>query len=263
MILESVEKNQTSDQMDTLSPAYKGAGVRQVGNNGDGSQVWITAEVVRDKQPEADLKLTYRKVLNVCMGVTLVLHTAVAVAFPEFVSEAREIKKVEHVIEIQNLPETQQIKRPPPPPRPAVPIETESADVPDDITIESTDLDFDDAPVDLPPPPPPGSGDEEVQEEEIVEFWAVEQVPQPIKQPAPVYPEVARKAGLTGTVFVEFTVGRDGLVKGARIVRGPTIFHEAALNAVFKFVFKPAIQNDKPVTVRMTQPIRFRLQDSQ
>jgi protein TonB len=196
--------------------------------------------------------------MNICVGITFVLHTAVAVVFPEFVSDARAMKKLQHVIEIENLPETRQMKRPPPPPRPAVPIETESDDVPDDITIESTDLDFDDAQVDLPPPPPPGNGEDEF-EDEIVEFWAVEQVPTPIKQAAPKYPEVARKAGMTGTVFVEFTVGKNGLVKGARVLRGPAIFHDAALAAVFKFTFKPAIQNDKPVSVRMTQPIRFRL----
>lgn len=223
---------------------------------------WITPEVVRTKKPEADLKRTYTRVMNICMGITLVLHTAVAVVFPKFESGAREIKTIQHVIEIENLPETQQIKRPPPPPRPAVPIETESDDVPDDVTIESTDLDFDDTTVDLPPPPPPGSGEIE-EEEEIVEFWAVEQVPKPITQAAPVYPEVARKAGLTGTVFVEFTVSKEGLVTSARVLRGPIIFHEAALNAVFKFVFQPAIQNDKPVGVRMTQPIRFRLKNSE
>jgi len=139
-----------------------------------------------------------------------------------------------------------------------VPIETESDDVPDDVTIETTDLDFDEAPIDLPPPPPPGSQDVE-EEEEIIEFWAVETEPKKIKQPPPVYPEVARKAGLEGTVFVEFVVGANGRVKSARVIRGPAIFHEPALNAVYQFTFEPAIQNDKPVSVRMTQPIRFKL----
>ncbi len=262
MVLETVKQ----PEMDELSKGHssedRGAESHGAHSNDVSSKIWITQDVVREKQPFADLRQTYRKVMGICVSITFVLHTAVAVAFPTFVSDRREIKKVQHVIEVENLPETQQMKRPPPPPRPAVPIETESTDVPDDVTIESTDLDFDDAQVDLPPPPPPGSADEEV-EEEIVEFWAVEQVPEPVKQVAPEYPEVARKAGLTGTVFVEFTVGKDGLVKGARVVRGPTIFHDAALAAVFQFVFKPAMQNDKPVSVRMTQPIRFRLKGAE
>ena len=261
MVLEATQPGMDDPLKDGLPADAIDDGYQRGGNTKEGA-TWITPEVVRTKQPEADLKRTYSRVMNICMGIALVLHTVVAVAFPKFESEAREIKKIQHVIEIENLPETQQVKRPPPPPRPAVPIETESADVPDDVTIESTDLDFDDTTVDLPPPPPPNTEAVE-EEEEIVEFWAVEQVPKPIKQPAPIYPEVARKAGLTGTVFVEFTVGKDGLVTSARVVRGPTIFHEAALNAVFSFVFQPAMQNDKPVGVRMTQPIRFRLKGSE
>jgi len=262
MVLRTVKQPEMGEPSNRHSSEHRGAANHEEHSKGASSKVWITQDVVRDKQPAADLRQTYRKVMSICVGITFVLHTAIVVAFPTFVSGKREIKKVQHVIEVENLPETQQMKRPPPPPRPAVPIETESADVPDDVTIESTDLDFDDAQVDLPPPPPPGSGEVEEQEE-IVEFWAVEQVPEPVKQPAPEYPEVARKAGLTGTVFVEFTVGKDGLVKGARVLRGPTIFHEAALAAVFQFVFKPAIQNDKPVSVRMTQPIRFRLKGAE
>ena len=35
---------------------------------------------------------------------------------------------------------------------------------------------------------------------------------------------------------------------------------EAALDAIYRFVFKPAVQNDRPVPVRMTMPIRFLFQ---
>ena len=163
------------------------------------------------------------------------------------------------MISMEDIPETRQIKRPPPPPRPAVPIETESADVPDDVTIETTDLDFDNITFDLPPPPPPSGDDSEA--EEIVEFWAVEKTPVLIKGIAPEYPDMASKAELEGVVFVEFLVGKDGRVYNARVLKGPPIFQEAALEAVRQFVFKPAIQNDEAVTVRMTQPIRFRLTD--
>ena len=220
---------------------------------------WITDKIVRKKNPAFDLRLQYPKVMKICTGVTALLHVLIFTLFPTFKADGRKIERVQHVIEIQQLPETRQIKRPPPPPRPAVPVETESDDVPDDVTIETTDLAFDDTTIDLPPPPPPGSGDDKAVEEEIIEFWAVEKTPEIAKSVAPEYPEVARKAGLEGTVFVEFTVGRDGRVRDARVLRGPQIFHEAALAAVVKFVFKPALQNDKPVTVRMTQPIRFRL----
>jgi protein TonB len=113
--------------------------------------------MVRGKHPEADLRRKYPKVFRLCTGISLALHVLVAVFFQEFEVEAAKQKKDQIIINMEDIPETRQIQRPPPPPRPAVPIETESEEVPDDVTIESTDLDFDKAFVDVPPPPPPGS----------------------------------------------------------------------------------------------------------
>jgi protein TonB len=213
--------------------------------------------MIRFKNPAADLKRTYKKVMRVCIAVTFVIHTLVVIIFPTFEADATNRVKKQIIIETVDIPETRQIKRPPPPPRPAVPIETDNEDVPDDVTIEATDLDFDDAMVDLPPPPPPGSQTEE--QEEILEFYMVEDKPEPIHQVAPVYPEIARKAGLTGKIFLKFLVGKDGRVSNVEVLRGQEIFRQAAIDAIMQFKFKPARQNDKPVAVWMTQPITFRL----
>ncbi len=212
--------------------------------------------MIRGKAPEADLRRSYNKVFGYCTLITFVVHTAVAVIFPTFEASASNRQKKQIIIETVDIPETQQIKRPPPPPRPAVPIETESDDVPDDVTIESTDLDFDDAMVDMPPPPPPGSGEEE---EEILEFYMVEQKPELVHSVNPVYPEIARKAGLAGKVFLKFLVDKAGRVSNVTVLRGQEIFRQAAIDAILQFKFKPAQQNDKPVSVWMTQPISFRL----
>jgi len=212
--------------------------------------------MVRAKNPEHDLRLRYKKVFWISTSFNFVVTVVVAVLFPEFTAEAVAGKKDQIIINMEDIPETRQIKRPPPPPRPAVPIETESDDVPDDVTIESTDLDFDDNMVDLPPPPPPGSGN---MEEEVLEFFMVEDKPIIIKNVRPVYPEIARKAGLSGRVFVRFKVGRDGRVTEVQILKGQEIFRQAAIDAVSQFVFKPAMQNDKPVAVWMSQAIKFNL----
>ncbi|MBK34398.1 MAG: hypothetical protein CME26_02570 [Gemmatimonadetes bacterium] len=217
--------------------------------------------IVRRKHPDADLRLRYKKVFWICTGINFVLHVAVAILYPEMNVQAAARKRDQIIINMEDIPETRQIQRPPPPPRPAVPIETESDDVPDDVTIESTDLDFDDALVDLPPPPPPGS--DEI-EEEIMEFWGVQVKPQRLnmKDPnaRPKYPEIARKAGLQGKVFVRFHVGKDGRVHEVQILKGEAIFQQAAIDAVMKFRFSPAMQNDKAVSVWMSQVIRFDLQ---
>jgi protein TonB len=212
--------------------------------------------MVRGKSPEFDLRLTYRKVFWICTAFNFVMTVLIAVLFPEFATDVVAGRKDQIIINMEDIPETRQIQRPPPPPRPAVPVETESEDVPDDVTIESTDLDFDEAMVDLPPPPPPGSGD---MEEEVLEFFMVEDKPVITKNVRPVYPEIARKAGLSGRVFVRFMVGKDGRVHEVQILKGEEIFRQAAVDAVSQFVFTPAMQNDKPVAVWMSQAIKFDL----
>ncbi len=221
--------------------------------------VWIDDRVIRTKHPSADLKLSYRRTFQASCLLTFILHIALAVWFPELEAQQIRGRRVQTVIDVADIPETRQMVRPPPPARPAVPIETESDDVPDDITIESTDLDFDDVNLNLPPPPPPGRFDEEAMGEEVVEFWAVEESPVLVKEVLPIYPDVASRAGLEGTVFVEFVVGRDGTVRDVIVLKGPVIFYQPAVTAVAQFRFKPAIQNDRAVAVRMARAIRFRL----
>ena len=93
----------------------------------------------------------------------------------------------------------------------------------------------------------------------IVEFWAVEGKPDLVKQVMPEYPEEARKAGVEGSVYVQFVVGTDGRVSDVRVLRGPQIFREAAVDVAKQFVFSPARHDGEPVAVRMSMPIRFRL----
>ena len=99
-------------------------------------------------------------------------------------------------------------------------------------------------------------------EEEIVELWKVEQKPELMAHFAPTYPNLARRAGTKGVVYVNLLAGKDGKVQKAEIVRGLEFFHGAALDAVTQFVFSPGIQNDKTVKVWMTVPIHFTLVDN-
>jgi TonB family protein len=56
----------------------------------------------------------------------------------------------------------------------------------------------------------------------------------------PVYPELARKMNLTGTVKVEVVVAPNGMVKDAKVVGGHPVLANAALEAVRKWRFEPA-----------------------
>jgi TonB family protein len=56
----------------------------------------------------------------------------------------------------------------------------------------------------------------------------------------PVYPELARRMNLTGTVKVQVLVAQNGTVKDAKIVGGHPVLANAALDAVRKWRFEPA-----------------------
>ena len=215
----------------------------------------------RDKNPEADLKRRYRKVLGLSFVISAAVHAGIAVLFPTLDIQATPSKPEQIVIQIEDLPETRQISRPPPPPRPAVPVETESDDVPDDVTIETTDLELEDVPVDLPPPPPAGSEEAPFEEEEILEVWKVEQKPRLVRRALPVYPEFALRAGLQGSVMLKVLLGKDGKAESVRMLKGEEIFRKSAEDAVRKFLFEPARQSDRPVKVWLVIPIHFKLED--
>jgi len=55
-----------------------------------------------------------------------------------------------------------------------------------------------------------------------------------------IYPELARKMNLAGTVKVEVVVLPNGTVKGARVLGGHPVLANAALDAVKKWRFEPA-----------------------
>jgi TonB family protein len=55
-----------------------------------------------------------------------------------------------------------------------------------------------------------------------------------------VYPELARKMNLAGTVKVQVVVAPNGTVKEAKIVGGHPVLANAALDAVRKWRFEPA-----------------------
>ena len=73
----------------------------------------------------------------------------------------------------------------------------------------------------------------------------------PISTPAPRYPTDALRAGTSGEVLVEITVGTDGSVTSSRVLRATParIFDREALNAVKRWKFEPV---SAPVTTRRT-----------
>ena len=75
------------------------------------------------------------------------------------------------------------------------------------------------------------------------------------------YTEIAKRIGLTGTVYIEAAIDKKGNVVNAKIIRGiGGGLDEISLNAVKHTKFKPGMQGGRPVKVKMTIPIKFILQ---
>ncbi len=75
---------------------------------------------------------------------------------------------------------------------------------------------------------------------------------------APVYPAIARNAGVAGVVIVEATIGPDGKVIDAKVLRSVPLLDQAALDAVRQWEYAPTLLNGVPVPVVMTVTINFK-----
>ena len=105
-----------------------------------------------------------------------------------------------------------------------------------------------------------------ITEEEPQFFVVVEDMPEPIGgiqaiQKKIVYPDLAKKVGIQGKVFVTAFIDETGTVTKAKLLKGLGAgCDEEAINAVMHTKFKPGMQRGRPVKVQVTIPIIFKLQ---
>jgi protein TonB len=102
-----------------------------------------------------------------------------------------------------------------------------------------------------PPPPPPTAP---------VRVGGNIKAPTKTKNVNPVYPPIAQSARVQGVVIIEATIGPDGRVKDAKVLRSIPLLDQAALDAVKQWVFTPTLLNGVPVPVIMTVTVNFTLQ---
>jgi len=161
------------------------------------------------------------------------------------------VPKVEKATKVESTPEQiQRVKEMAPPPKPQLPVEAESEEEIQQATIQKTaDYEtFEHMPVQP--------------EAETPEFVAYDTPPRPKKIVKPVYPEIAKKAGIEGVVILKLLVDVDGRVLKAKVLKGLTPdINAAAVKAALTFVFYPAKQRDKPVKVWVSYPITFKLEE--
>ena len=211
------------------------------------------------RNPRFDIRREARRRFDQALTVSLGMVVLVFLTSQRFHLSIERTAGQFSAIEIEDIPETVQLRQPPAPQRPQIPIATESEDIPEDVTIRDTDLDLDSAPP--LPPPPPGARTGRMEESPVFMVW--EEAPQLIKMVTPVYPRLARQANVTGRVHLRIIVDEEGNVIDAQVVaaKPADIFNEAAITAVLQWKYKPARQRDRPIKVTMGQLVEFVLTD--
>ena len=225
------------------------------------------------KTPKADLE--NKKSTWLLVGYVIVL----AFMFIAFEWTKRDIKIdtsqaiTDLVFEEEIIPITEQPEQAAPPPPPAAPPIAETLTiVEDDADVEETTIatsEETNQAVEIKYVPV--AVEEEEPEEQTI-FEVVEQMPEfPNGGMAGLmqylsknikYPTIAQENGTQGRVIVQFVVNKDGSIVDAKVVRSvdPYLDKEAlrVINTMPKW--KPGMQRGKPVRVKFTVPVMFRLQ---
>lgn len=225
------------------------------------------------KTPKADLE--NKKSTWMLIGYVIVL----AFMFIAFEWTKRDIKidtsqaLTDFYFEEEMVPITEQEEKVAPPPPPEVaPINETLEIVADDADVEETVIaSSEETGKAVEVKYVPVTVVEEEPEEQTI-FEVVEQMPEfPNGGMAGLmqflsknikYPTIAQENGTQGRVTVQFVVNKDGSIVDAKVIRGvdPYLDKEALRVIGTMPKWKPGMQRGKPVRVKYTVPVMFRLQ---
>jgi len=218
------------------------------------------------KNPDANLE--NKKGVYFLIGLLLSLGVVlVAFEYTQYEGEVGSLGDLDIILdEEEMIPITQQTPPPPPPPPPQttiIEIVEDDEEIEEELEIEDTEMDEDDIIeiVDIP---------EVVEAPQI--FHVVEESPEfpggqvelmKFLQKNTQFPSIAREAGITGVVYVQFVVREDGKVDpdDIQILRGvhPALDKEAVRVVKSMPDWKPGRQRGKAVPVYYKLPFRFNL----
>ncbi len=103
-----------------------------------------------------------------------------------------------------------------------------------------------------PPPVPPAP--------KLVRVGGNIREPRKIFHVAPIYPDIARHAGVQGAVILEAILDATGRVESVRVLSSRPLLDDAAVRAVRQWRYTPTELNGVPVPVLMTITVRFSLE---
>ena len=259
-----------------------------------GSREWFTDRLfVESKQANLPAACSTSAMVHAGVIIFVLLFLAARAARPELMPRpwmdvSLQMPPLELLLPVAAVtaPPTRKVVErsvratPPPAPMPARTLETPAAaplETPSSIEAEPTTLDA--APVETAPAgaavggaidgvtggiaggtghalqtaePPVATGPFRVGEGGIAR-------PRKIKDVKPVYPVMAMSARVGGNVLIEATIGVDGRVHNARVLKSIATLDQAALDAVRLWEFEPSRINGEPVAVMMVIVVTFAL----
>ncbi len=218
----------------------------------------------------ASLTLEYEedtRTLRIATAIAIVFHIVLFVMkFPEWSTrqvEATQKKPKIFVVQQPRFkpPEVQKREEILKPRTVRVPIPDPTPDEPEPVRqyepeeeIPETALPPDAVFGDIGPPPPP-------EDEGPIRVGGQLKEPRKIKYVDPVYPEIARRARVAGSVILEVVVDKEGNPKSIKVLRGLSMgLTEAAVEAVKQWRWEPSTLNGKPVEVIVVLTVNFKLQ---
>jgi len=80
-----------------------------------------------------------------------------------------------------------------------------------------------------------------------------------IQKTQPVYPPIAKAARVSGTVILQATISKAGTITNLRVVTGPAMLQQSAMDAVKSWRYRPYLLNNEPVEVETTINVIFTL----
>lgn len=75
----------------------------------------------------------------------------------------------------------------------------------------------------------------------------------------PVYPTIAARARIQGTVQLRAVIAKDGSIENLQVIGGHPILQQAALDAVKQWRYKPYILNGEPLEVETIVIVNFHM----
>lgn len=224
------------------------------------------------KTPEANLenKRGAWKAIGFVASLSLLLSALAWTSYDVAITQSLDFEA--DLLEDEEIPVN--IVQPPPPPPPqqttVIEIVDDEEEIEEELEIEDIELD-EDTEIEII---------EDYEEEEDVPFMIVENMPamgdckalrgderhqctqmEIIRYVSKntKYPPIAKDAGIQGTVFVYFVVGKDGKVKDVRVLRDVDSRLDAEAIRVVQSLpeFEPGEQRGKSVSVQYTIPVKF------